>query len=63
MGDFRRPGLGVRGDGLIVARFLALLELYREQSVLFEQPEPLGELLVSWTGEGTHAPVTEEDYG
>ncbi|PQP15627.1 segregation and condensation protein A [Rhodococcus opacus] len=48
---------------LIVARFLALLELYREQSVLFEQPEPLGELLVSWTGEGTHAPVTEEDYG
>ncbi|MBA8964362.1 segregation and condensation protein A [Rhodococcus percolatus] len=48
---------------LIVARFLALLELYREQAVLFEQPEPLGELLVSWTGEGTHAPVTEEDYG
>jgi segregation and condensation protein A len=48
---------------LIVARFLALLELYREQSVLFEQPEPLGDLLVSWTGEGTHAPVTEEDYG
>ncbi|MBV6762583.1 segregation and condensation protein A [Rhodococcus opacus] len=47
----------------IVARFLALLELYREQSVLFEQPEPLGELLVSWTGEGLHAPVTEEDYG
>jgi len=30
---------------------------------LFEQPEPLGELLVSWTGEGTDAPVTEEDYG
>ncbi|QDQ93253.1 segregation/condensation protein A [Rhodococcus sp. WB9] len=48
---------------LIVARFLALLELYREQSVLFEQAEPLGELLVSWTGEGAHAPVTEEDYG
>ncbi|OUS84871.1 ScpA family protein [Rhodococcus sp. NCIMB 12038] len=48
---------------LIVARFLALLELYREQSVLFEQPEPLGQLLVSWTGDGPHAPVTEEDYG
>ncbi|MEV0946823.1 segregation/condensation protein A [Rhodococcus sp. NPDC049939] len=47
----------------IVARFLALLELYREQSVAFEQPEPLGELLVSWTGEGTTAPVSEEDYG
>ncbi|WP_072690128.1 segregation and condensation protein A [Rhodococcus marinonascens] len=47
----------------IVARFLALLELYRDQFVLFEQPEPLGELLVSWTGEGANAPVTEEDYG
>jgi segregation and condensation protein A len=47
----------------IVARFLALLELYREQSVLFEQPEPLGELLVSWTGGDVRLPVTEEDYG
>lgn len=47
----------------IVARFLALLELYREQAVLFEQPEPLGELLVSWTGDVTRTPATEEDYG
>lgn len=47
----------------IVARFLALLELYREQSVQFEQPEPLGDLLVSWTGGGSDAPVMEEDYG
>ncbi|MFB4316144.1 segregation and condensation protein A [Actinomadura sp. 21ATH] len=34
----------------IVARFLALLELYREQAVAFEQPEPLGELHITWTG-------------
>ncbi|MFI0349527.1 segregation and condensation protein A [Actinomadura sp. 9N407] len=34
----------------IVARFLALLELYREQMVAFEQPEPLGELHITWTG-------------
>ncbi|WP_408014485.1 segregation and condensation protein A [Rhodococcus spongiicola] len=47
----------------IVARFLALLELYREQSVLFTQTEPLGSLLVSWTGETTDAPASEEDYG
>lgn len=46
----------------IVARFLALLELYRERSVLFEQPEPLGDLLVSWTGEDRSAPASEEDY-
>ncbi|WP_242676826.1 segregation/condensation protein A [Rhodococcus sp. ABRD24] len=46
----------------IVARFLALLELYRERSVFFEQPEPLGDLLVSWTGESGDAPASEEDY-
>lgn len=48
---------------LIVARFLALLELYRERSVLFEQPEPLGDLLVSWTGASAATPAREEDYG
>jgi segregation and condensation protein A len=34
----------------IVARFLALLELYRQQRVVFEQLTPLGELHVRWTG-------------
>ena len=34
----------------IVARFLALLELYRESVVTFEQEDPLGELLVRWSG-------------
>ena len=33
-----------------VARFLALLELFREQAVGFEQLTPLGELTVRWTG-------------
>ena len=32
----------------MVARFLALLELYREGSVSFEQITPLGELYVTW---------------
>jgi segregation and condensation protein A len=35
---------------VIVARFLALLELFRESSISFEQPEALGELTVRWTG-------------
>jgi segregation and condensation protein A len=39
----------------IVARFLALLELYREGAVAFEQLAPLGELHVRWTGE--HLPA------
>lgn len=39
-------------DGLeIVGRFLALLELFRARAVTFEQPEPLGVLQVSWTGD------------
>ncbi len=50
----------------IVARFLALLELYRQRAVAFEQLEPLGDLLVSWTGEGGddgRILVSSEDYG
>jgi segregation and condensation protein A len=33
-----------------VARFLAVLELFREDAVAFEQMSPLGELTVRWTG-------------
>jgi segregation and condensation protein A len=35
---------------LVVARFLALLELFREGAVAFDQVTPLGELTVRWTG-------------
>jgi segregation and condensation protein A len=34
----------------VVARFLGLLELYRESLVAFEQAEALGDLHVRWTG-------------
>jgi segregation and condensation protein A len=34
----------------VVASFLALLELYREGAVSFEQMTPLGDLYVTWTG-------------
>jgi segregation and condensation protein A len=33
-----------------IARFLALLELFREGAVSFEQLTPLGELTIRWTG-------------
>ncbi|MDQ1696693.1 MAG: segregation and condensation protein [Frankiaceae bacterium] len=33
---------------VVVARFLALLELYREGAVAFEQMSPLGELHIRW---------------
>ncbi|WP_166904974.1 segregation/condensation protein A [Mycobacterium sp. DL440] len=39
-------------DGLqIVGSFLALLELFRARAVAFEQPEALGVLQISWTGD------------
>ena len=41
-----------------VARFLSLLELYREGAVAFEQLSALGELSVRWTGADD---VTAED--
>ncbi|MFC7306985.1 segregation and condensation protein A [Streptomyces monticola] len=45
----------------VVARFLALLELYREKAVEMDQEEALGELTVRWTGgEGAEPQVTDE---
>ena len=40
-----------------VARFLALLELFREGAVAFEQVQALGELTVRWTGDDDDAPT------
>ena len=34
-----------------VARFLALLELFREAVIGFDQAAPLGELTIRWTGD------------
>lgn len=47
---FRELIAGVSERGVIVARFLAILELYRRDAVSFEQAEPLGELRIEWTG-------------
>ena len=46
----------------IVARFMALLELFREDKVEFEQPEALAPLSVRWTGEHGSIRVSDEDY-
>lgn len=35
---------------VVVARFLSLLELYKDGSVRFEQLMALGELQITWTG-------------
>jgi segregation and condensation protein A len=46
---------------VVVARFLALLELYREGAVAFEQVTPLGELTIRWTA-GDEDVTVEDDY-
>jgi segregation and condensation protein A len=47
-----------------VARFLSLLELFRDGAVGFEQVTPLGELTVRWTGQDdTEAHVSDEFDG
>ncbi|WP_433449332.1 segregation/condensation protein A [Streptomyces sp. CA-142005] len=47
----------------VVARFLALLELYREKAVALEQEAALGELLVRWTGGDTDtAPMVTDEF-
>ncbi|ROS74674.1 condensin subunit ScpA [Curtobacterium sp. PhB130] len=49
--SFRELVAGVDMTGIVVARFLAILELYRNASITFEQDEPLGELTLRWTAE------------
>jgi segregation and condensation protein A len=46
----------------MVARFLALLELYRENMVGFEQLEALGELTVRWQGGDGAATIDVDEY-
>jgi segregation and condensation protein A len=59
--------------GEVVARFLALLDLYKEAVVAFQQVDALGELHVRWTGgsvasaaaaaDADRASTDEEEYG
>jgi segregation and condensation protein A len=36
---------------VLVVRFLALLELFRDGAISFEQSAPLSDLLVTWSAE------------
>ncbi|WP_073745608.1 segregation and condensation protein A [Streptomyces sp. CB02115] len=46
----------------VVARFLALLELYREKAVTLDQDEALGDLLVEWCGGVDAEPVVTDEF-
>ncbi len=49
--NFRELIAGVAQPGVVVARFLSVLELYRHSALSFEQLEPLGELTLRWTAQ------------
>lgn len=46
---------------VVVGRFLAVLELYREGAIAFDQVSPLGELVIRWTGEAAEGTVVISD--
>ncbi|MEV7419087.1 segregation/condensation protein A [Streptomyces sp. NPDC089919] len=46
----------------VVARFLALLELYREKAVVLDQEEALGELTVRWAGGTAATPLVTDEF-
>ncbi|PRH77580.1 segregation/condensation protein A, partial [Streptomyces solincola] len=46
----------------VVARFLALLELYRDRAVDLEQDAALGDLTVRWTGAEDGAPLVTDEF-
>lgn len=49
--SFRELVAGVAQPGIVVARFLSILELYRHAALSFEQLEPLGELTLRWSAD------------
>jgi segregation and condensation protein A len=57
---------GLTGDSpnvlTTVARFLALLELFREGALAFEQLTPLGELTVRWVGSNEGELVISDEF-
>ncbi|MFG2817551.1 segregation and condensation protein A [Streptomyces sp. NPDC048410] len=60
--DFRALVADTDDTLTVVARFLALLELYREKAVALEQETALGTLLVRWTGGETAVPTVTDEF-
>lgn len=62
-GTFRALVHDAESTLVVVVRFLALLELYREGVVAFDQVTPLGDLTVRWTGTDDSEVDVVDDYG
>lgn len=49
---------------VVISRFLAVLELFRRRALNVTQDEPLGELILIWTGtDDTDIDIDEAEYG
>ncbi|MEI6867090.1 MAG: segregation/condensation protein A [Actinomycetes bacterium] len=59
---FRHLIHGTDSTLVVVARFLALLELYREGVLRFEQVVSLGELHITWTGSESGEIVVGDEF-
>jgi segregation and condensation protein A len=62
--SFRSLVADAESTQVVVARFLALLEMFRDQVLAFEQAAPLGELVVRWSAHGSDwdAGLLREEY-
>jgi segregation and condensation protein A len=58
---FRQLSADCAGTYEVVARFLAVLELYREARITLDQVTPLGDLYVTWSGDAPSADGPAED--
>ena len=59
---FRALIEGAESTLVIIARFLSLLELYREGVVRFEQMVSLGELQITWVGTATGVIAVSDEF-
>ena len=59
---FRHLISGLSDTLVVVARFLGILELYREGVVRFEQVVALGELQITWTGSAEGAVEVSDEF-
>ncbi len=60
--SFRALTADTQDTMVVIARFLALLELFRDAVISFEQPHPLGELLVRWSAGVRRNLLTDSDF-
>jgi len=59
---FRTLTDDAESTAVVVSRFLALLELFREGAISFDQARPLGELTVRWSGSEDGDVVVTDEY-